>query len=183
MSKTKLIDKYFDWLCNLVGSAFPHRGFTYHKLLLCLFHIDFTYSIPLDENRANDGVNLRYHFGKDYDIDIHEIAYYLDNRPCSVLEMMVALAVRCEEAIMEDPKEGDRTGLWFWNMIINLELDSFDDSLFNEYQVRKIVDRFLNRQYEPSGKGGLFYVDDPYHDLRHINIWYQMMWYLDKYYD
>ena len=42
------------------------------------------------------------------------ISAYLDNKTCSVLEMMIALAIRCEEHIMDDPDVGNRTGQWFW---------------------------------------------------------------------
>lgn len=50
------------------------------------------------------------------------IASYLDNRPCSVLEMIIALAIRLEEHIMDDPDIGNRTGQWFWDMIVSLGL-------------------------------------------------------------
>ena len=39
---------------------------------------------------------------------------------CSVLEMMVALAICCEETYMDNPNIGNRTGQWFWNMVKNI---------------------------------------------------------------
>lgn len=192
MSKAGLRERYFNWLCQQVGDSYPHHGYTYHKLLKLLFKIEFTFLMQMDEDRASDGINLRLDFG--YSIsdgdntriksnDAQEIAMAIGEKPCSVLEMMVALSIRCEEHIMEDPDVGKRTGQWFWDMIVNLGLQSMDDSNYNERYIHRIVDRFLNRQYEPNGKGGLFYIDNCYYNLKHSEIWYQMMWYLDRYYD
>ena len=41
--------------------------------------------------------------------------------------MMIALAIRCEEHIMDDPDAGDRTGQWFWSMLVSLGLGSMDE--------------------------------------------------------
>ena len=107
-----------------------------------LHRIEFTYSIPMDGNRAEDGVDLRYRFGYENGYSSSMISTYLDNRMCSVLEMMIALAIRCEEHIMDDPDVGNRTGQWFWNMIVNLGLGSMNDSKFDRDYVEDIVQRF-----------------------------------------
>ena len=108
------------------------------------------------------------------------IAAYLDDSPCSVLEMMTALAVRCEEHIMTDPDVGNRTGQWFWQMITNLGLGDMTDSKFDRKYVDLVIQRFLDRTYEPDGKGGLFTIEHCPYDLRTVEIWYQLCWYLDK---
>ena len=108
------------------------------------------------------------------------IAAFLDNQPCSVLEMMIALAIRCEEHIMDDPDVGNRTGQWFWNMIMNLGLGSMTDDQFDKRYAEQVIERFLNREYEQDGEGGLFTVKHCKHDLRTVEIWYQMCWYLDE---
>lgn len=191
MSNTELKERYFDWLCFQVGDCYPHAGYTYHKLLRLLFEIEFTFIMPMDKDRAYDGVDLRFDFG--YAIsesdsmhirneDAQDVFRSMGDDPCSVLEMMVALAIKCE-SFMSDDDIGDRIGQWFWDMIVNLGLQSMDDSNYNERYIRRIVDRFLRRQYESNGKGGLFYIDKCYYDLKHSEIWYQMMWYLDRYYN
>jgi hypothetical protein len=43
-----------------------------------------------------------------------------------------------------------------------------------------VLDRFLDRDYEPDGRGGLFRVKHTDEDLRFVEIWYQMNWYLDE---
>jgi hypothetical protein len=93
--------------------------------------------------------------------------------------MLVALALRCEENIMDDPDMGNRTGQWFWIMISNLGLGAMRDSRFNERRAEVVIDRLLSRDYEPDGEGGLFTVKGCKHDMRTVEIWHQMCWYLN----
>ena len=108
------------------------------------------------------------------------IASFLDNRPCSVLEMLIALAFRCEEHIMQDSDAGDRMGQWFWNMIVNLGLGSMSDSRFDAAYTDDVIFRFMDRKYKRNGEGGLFTVERCKCDMRSVEIWYQMNWYLDS---
>jgi hypothetical protein len=94
---------------------------------------------------------------------------------------MVALSMRCEEQIMNDPNVGDRTGQWFWNMIVNLGLGGMDDRRFDESYADEVLDRFMNREYAPDGKGGLFTIENRREDMRSMEIWYQMNHYLENY--
>jgi len=152
---------------------------SYRKLLARLHGTEFVYSIPMDGNRAEDGVDLRYRFGREYGFDDAAIESCLDNVPCSILEMMIALAIRCEEHIMCDPDIGDRTGKWFWDMIESLGLADMDDAKYNRGLVERTLTRFLSRGYRRNGKGGLFTVEKCRRDMRSMEIWYQMCWYLD----
>ena len=43
-----------------------------------------------------------------------------------------------------------------------------------------VIRRFLNRDYERDGKGGLFTIEHCRYDMRDIEIWYQANWYLDN---
>ena len=65
-------------------------------------------------------------------------------------------------------------------MITNLGLGSMYDSNYDKIYVRKTVERFLNRDYEPNGKGGLFTIRNCNRDLRQVEIWYQLNWYLNS---
>lgn len=170
-------NEYFEWMFDLVCGNRYSKYISYRKLLMRLHTTEFIFSIPKDANRAEDGIGLRYRFAlyKD-DMDILD---YL-NGPCSVLEMMIALSIRCEEDIMDVPTMGDRTGQWFWGMIVNLGLGSMTDDRYDKQYVDFVLDRFLNREYDPDGKGGLFTVRNCDEDLRTAEIWYQMCWYLDN---
>lgn len=176
--KNELINKYFEWIYQLVCK--DAKGLSYRKLLCKLYDTPFNYTIAMDGNRAEDGADLRYRFGYEQGIDSAVIADCLDDRDCSVLEMMVALAIRCEEHIMDNPDIGDRTGKWFLDMIVNLGLDKMTDEHFNKHYVEQTLDRFLNREYKRNGNGGLFTVHYNQIDMRSVEIWYQAMWYLDE---
>lgn len=149
--------------------------------LFCLLHnTEFIYILDIDSNRADDGTDLRYRFAYEFGLDGDEVKRYLDDRPCSVLEMMVALACRCEEHIMDNPEDGNRTGKWFFEMIRSLGLYGMDDRYFDEDAVSDILRRFMRREYEENGLGGLFALRHSSRDMRDIEIWYQMMSYLEE---
>lgn len=175
----RIKDEYFTWLYNVVCKGRAHENTSYKKLFTFLHDVEFTFSIRNDINRAKDGINLRYRFAMLNDDDsIYDI---LDDGPCSVLEMMVALAIRCEETIMDDPRYGDRTGQWFWEMMNNLGIGNMFDERFDLEFVEDKIITFLNRQYTSEGKGGLFYIRGCQDDLRDVEIWSQLCWYLDKF--
>lgn len=183
MTRDELTREYFEWMYDLVCKDLPrhHRNSkrSYRKLLSHLHDIEFIYIIDMDGNRAEDGINLRYRFGYECGHPDYMIATYLDDKPCSVLEMLIALDIRCEEHITFDPDTGDAFGKLFWVMIENLGLDYMTDRNFDPDQVDETIDIFLNRTYKRNGEGGLFVIENCEYDLRSIEIWYQTMWYLD----
>lgn len=178
MTRDDVINDYFEWLFNIVCGERYSEKISYRKLLMRLHDIEFIYFIPKDQNRAEDGIGLRYRFAYNYKSPA-AAETYLDD-PCSVLEMMVALAIRCEESIMDDANYGNRTGQWFWGMVVNLGLGSMVDDRFDKIFVDKVIEKFLNRNYRRDGKGGLFTVRGCDRDLRDVEIWYQLCWYLDS---
>lgn len=178
MTRDELLNRYFDWMYQLVVD--DRYSKSYRKLFVRLHDTEFTYTIPMDGNRAEDGIDLRYRFGREQHYNDRMIVSFLDNRPCSVLEMMIALSIRCEEHIMDDPDIGDRTGQWFWAMIASLGLGSMYDARFDRDRVDDILARFLERDYARNGEGGLFTVNLCRQDMRSIEIWYQMACYLKE---
>ena len=179
-----LKEEYFEWLCDKVIN--DNSNVKYSKLMSCLFDSIFIPIVSMDENRADDGKNLRYRFGRETGVPSSAILLELDNDKkqridnCSLLEMMIALSIRCEETIMTDEEYGDRTGTWFWNMIVSLGLGTMNDLRFDEKYVNIVMNRFINRQYKRNGEGGLFTIDGIKKDMRKFEIWYQMCWYLDS---
>ena len=172
-------ENYFYWLYNRVCKGRSHDKVSYIKLFEYLHQVEFIYSIQSDESRAKDGIGLRYRYATQEEDDY--IADILDDRQCSVLEMMVALAIRCEESIMDDTRYGDRTAQWFWSMINSLGIGNMTDDVFDEEVLNRIVFDFLYRCYEPNGKGGLFYIRNCTYDLREVDIWTQLCWYLNNF--
>lgn len=178
MTRDELIDQYFDWMYQLVVDD-RYSNKSYRKLFARLYDTEFTYTIPMDGNRAEDGINLRYRFGREQLYSDVMVASCLDDRPCSILEMMIALSIRCEEHIMDDPDVGDRTGQWFWSMLVSLGLGGMEDRKFDRYLVDATLERFLDRGYKRNGEGGLFTVSNG-RDMRRTEIWYQMNYYLSE---
>lgn len=185
MMQDQIKQEYFRWISNLVFNDHDTKNLTYNKLFTLLHSIDFYYDIYMDHNRSLDGVDLRdkFRYYNNYDINVIEQALGF-SEPCSVLEMMIALACRIEEQIMDDDYHyGDRTSQWFWNMIVSLGLHGMSDINFNEGAARNIIDNFLNHRYKPNGQGGLFTLYNCKYDLRKEEIWTQAMWYLTENFD
>lgn len=178
MSAAYVRDDYFNWLTGRIGGCVTAASFK--KLLWRLHETDFRWKLPMDENRASDGIELRW----SYTCETHKTAMYDEIKralegECSVLEMMVALAIRCEET-MDDVTVGNRTSYWFWEMVKSLGLGAMHDNRFDSDYVNDILETFLDRKYAPDGRGGLFTIRNCEHDLRKVEIWSQLWWFIDS---
>lgn len=171
--KYDIEDSYFRFLMRLIDNERPQPpSRNYGVLLHYMYNMEFEYIMQMDENRAYDGLNLRYLFSLDAPYDYEDILDTLD-KPCSVLEMIIALAHRIESDITCEPDGIDRTSEWFWQMISSLGLDRMSDDNFNSDSVIDILRCFQNRRYAKNGRGGLFTVNKYKGDMRGIEIWYQ----------
>ena len=65
-------------------------------------------------------------------------------------------------------------------MIKNLDLDWMVDEEFNKAMVYGKVSIFMDRAYEPDGDGNIIYIPNTKEDLREVEIWCQMCWYMDS---
>jgi hypothetical protein len=162
---------YLEWLVRHVCQDDREQE-SYQKLFYAMLSTTFVAYIDNDENRSADGMALRLIFEDETGIGCDMIG------PCSVLEMMVAMAIRCENDIMYDPDEGDRTSVWFWEMMDNLGLIPMDDWGFDWQEFEETMDRLNNRTYGKDGFGGPFYIAGFDQDMRKIELWYQMNYYI-----
>ena len=175
MIDNNILNDYFDWLYSLVNKKrFSRRS--YKKLLSLLHSIEFVYERDFDSNRAADGEDLRWRYvyegGGDEDI--------LEwDEPCTVLEMIIALCFHMNN-IMENADEEYTVDYWFWMMISNLGLDDMVDSKFKTTKVKDAIYRFMYREYKPNGEGNIIKIENCKSDLREIEIWWQMCWYIDS---
>lgn len=178
MTSKKNNSWYFRWLCHRV-----HRRseYTYRELLQLLNDREFYWSVPNDDNRIEDGLKLREIYAETHPSFLPPGP----SEPCSVLEVLIALADRIEN-ILADPRKGDRTADWFWEMIRNLGLNQFHDQNFYEARnngvINFILNQFINRTYDRRGQGSLFPSKKTAKNLARVEIWYQMMNYLDENY-
>jgi hypothetical protein len=179
-NRDRILNEYFEWMIRLVCDGKYSRRLSWRKLFRLLHETEFIYILEMDGNRADDGMDLRYRFAYESGYDERMIDDVFVDQPCSLLEMMVALAQRCEEHITDDPDSGNRTGKWFFEMIESLGLMSMDDRHFDKVASADILVRFMRREYLPDGRGGLFTISNSGYDMRSAEIWYQMMWYLNE---
>jgi hypothetical protein len=182
VNKNRGIDRnYLAWLYQIVDEKdYPN----YWGLLNTLYNFAFVSVNIRDQARESEGFNLRENF-------IDEGGHlYLEgtindfySKPISVLEVLVALAIKCDEQVMGDLTKGNRAADWFWRMIKNLGIFGYSDEVYSsEYAdyVNDILENFVSRTYDYDGKGGLFPLKNPPGDERKTEIWYQMMAYLDE---
>ena len=176
----QILSDYFDWLCYI--ARINQEKKSYFLLANELHRIEYYSIFDNDENRGKDGQHLR----EEYASQTHEARhYYCLDGPCTMLEMLVALATRMD-SILWDPKKGDQTYIYFWELLKNIKLDDLDDDYFYEKngseKIRSAVRKILERRYRANGSGGLFPLENAKRDMRNVEIWYQMQFYLEEKY-
>ena len=172
-----LDERYLRWLYSQVASVkLKNPTRTYWSLMRSLFTTEFVWLVPNDDNRLEDGRDLRYEFIEEEGIDIVDHDWMTIG--CSLLEMLIGLARRL---VFESDDESG-VGEWFWHLIGNLNLDNFNDEHFQSEQQQAYVNHVLEtlvwRNYRSDGFGGLFPLRDPQEDQRKVEIWYQLSNYL-----
>jgi len=169
-------ERYFAWLTSFVVDGLSQR-YSFEKLLWGLFEMDFYSEVENDDNRATDGEALRSDFASCGSADRLDVSVIFE-RPCSVLEMLVALSLRIDDEIMWNPAKGCRSAKWFWEMVSNLGLGDLTDDVFERedgyLRMKFAVGRMLGRTYQKDGIGGLFPLPGTDLNMRETEIWYQM---------
>ena len=162
--------EYFAWLCEKIEYV-KHPEYT--LLIGKLYRTSF--EIP--ENITEDRIRMR---------KASELRSYLDmpvpNFPISVLEVLISVAIETERNIMRDSEAGDRTAVWFWQMIDNLGLLKYTDENYDHAEVCKILHKFLHRQYRKNGVGSVGFTTHRRSDFRKMDIWQQFNIYLTEQY-
>lgn len=173
MGNAVVDSEYYDWLLEQID-YFPGENDTYDDILMLLFNTIFTWTIANDDNRAEDGLQLRSIFMEDEGWNTNPFF----EEDCSVLEMMIALSMRIDSDIMWDG-ENNRTSKWFWEMFENLGLHYLEPS---DYFAA--LDIFLGRKYDKNGVGGLFPLrKNNTKNQKKVEIWYQAQAYLMENYE
>ena len=173
----KLYNGYYRWLLDKVMyREMKQSGRSYKQLLLYLRSRKFTWLVPNDVNRAEDGKYLRVTYRMESGIN-GEI-----KGSCTFLEMCIALAIRMNDDIFS-PDPTASPARWFWIMMENCGLDEFTDDNYDEHAVEKIVNRILNRRFSESGSGGFFPLRHPKENQRNTEMWYMMQNYIQENFD
>lgn len=157
---------YFRWLGTKVTDGLPPVAA--HWLILNeLHHIEFVWLLVGDDNRAADGVELREYFLREMNLPLDYDPMWM-NQGCSVLEMLIAFAMRAEFQTEMPVKD------WFWEFLRNLQISEAQDIK----HIQDVIHEFMWRTFKPSGEGGLFPLREPPRDQRKVEIWYQFCDYL-----
>ncbi len=164
------MDRYLDYLYREILGCPESRFKAYRSLFKTLLDIPFRVVHPMDENRFKDGLELREDYERTYGRRIVDIS-----DDCTVLEALIALAFRMEKDIMAPMSGNFDCFRWFWGFIEALELDEFDEFGYDEGWICRIIDRFLDREYDENGKnGGIFPLHFCNEDARDMELWAQM---------
>lgn len=180
MSEEELAEIYFFWLYKLMLGERTENGYWY--LMHHLFNIRFYWLVPNDDNRGEDGKQFRNRFA------LERFGTFIEwyHKDCSVFEMLCGLAERMED-VLENPMKPSTSTQWLMLLIENLGLNTCTDDNFDIYH-RNLVDQRINvlleRKYKPDGCGGLFpLLGTRAKDQRKVEIWYQLMKYIDESFD
>ena len=179
-------EEYYDFLLSLLEedeNQLPSVSSSYH-LLWKLHHTEFRYSAMMDRNRDMDGREWRNRYGG-------ELSPAFLKCPASVLEVLLGLADRMAFEL------DDEAGItqYFWEMLENLGINftdyEFAEGIATDRQVDKTLHRWMSRQYDDYGRGGVFPLrfvpefdgSNEFQNQNRLELWYQMQLYLAENYD
>lgn len=167
-----LDELYLRWLYSQVGNVKlkdPRR--THWSLMRLLYKKEFVWLIPNDDNRLEDGRDLRMEFIHEFEITDVDPDWMTIG--CSMLEMLIGLSRR-----LNFEEDDNTVADWFWELIVNLGMQDIDADFDRKGTHGDTLDRVIWRTYKPSGRGGLFPLKHPEEDQRDVEIWYQLSAYL-----
>jgi hypothetical protein len=157
----KRIDyEYYGWLIGQVH--IPNRK-SYNDVFELMHNMEFVWTVPNDDNRVQDGLDLRQEFS-----NRHHQELLLQG--VTMLEILISLSRR-----LAFTASGDAT-VWAWKLLKNLKLTKKVDPLtsIGRKRVIEILEAVVWRTYQPDGQGGFFPLKAPKEDQTHVEIWYQM---------
>ena len=176
--------EYFEWLVSKVTSpAVPDD--TQARIVLQVLRDIRIQGLPMadDAPRLEDGKQLRTNFIDDTGLSVHSYddALKPESGFCTVLELLIALAIRMDD-IMRDPVDQcSSVPSCFWEMVSTMvgqpfypcSYWSFSADMSTAAVVAESSMKFLGRQYDPTGYNGNIFIDVSGVDLRAIDIWAQ----------
>lgn len=157
---SRLDVEYYEWLIEQVDIP---NGKSYRELFELMHNKEFVWTVPNDDNRVQDGSDLRYEFGN-------------ESHPNLALEFVTMLEVLVSLSRRVAFTAGGRADKWAWRLLKNLRLHKMFDPIpsMKVEIVNDILDEVIWRTYDSSGRGGFFPLNNPMEDQRQVEIWYQM---------
>jgi hypothetical protein len=158
---TQTNNEYFEWLTSQI---YINNNRTYNDLFERLHETEFIWTIANDDNRVQDGLDLRAEF-----LDAVRGEAELP-QGASVLEVLIALSRTMAFTAGGNPR------IWAWKLLRNLKLNKSTDPLTGEKaaRVEEILEALIWRTYSRNGQGGFFPLREPHEDQTKVELWYQM---------
>lgn len=163
--------EYLKWLLDKVSLNVRWEN-RYSLLMESLSECEFKVLVDRDENLIAHSEDLR----EDYEDETGEIV----EGPVSLLEVMVVLCIKAEDIMQSF--DGIDCERWFDAMLVSSQLIGYDNDHFvNRIDIVERIEAIVDRKYFRDGYGGLFYIPIIRKDidLREIELWYQLLWYID----
>jgi hypothetical protein len=167
---------YFEWLVAQIEIA---NTKTYDELFERMHNTEFVWMVPNDDNRVQDGLDLRTEFlnenHKKYATKILVVDIVF-KKGVSMLEVVVSLSRRVAFTAGGAPRN------WAWNLIDNAQLRKMFDPLTDQKRekIEEILEALIWRTYKYDGQGGFFPLNYPKEDQTKVEIWYQMNAYVNE---
>jgi len=168
-----LREEYLHWL----EPQLTDGNRSYWGILNLMFDTPFFWdpdrSVPMDDNRLQDGLDLRVEFAREVHIRPKTMDSFGD---CSFLEVLVGLSRRLAFAA------GGQAPGWAWLLFSNLDLHRLSDPLTTPKQrkAEEIMRVAMERTYAPDGTGGFFPLAWPDEDQTKVELWYQMNAFIEE---
>jgi hypothetical protein len=153
---------YYEWLIAQVDIP---NGKSYRDLFEIMHNLEFVWTVPNDDNRVQDGLDLRGEFAGG-----NAASMQLALGGVTFLEVLIALSRRTAFTA------GGKSEQWAWRLIKNLRLHKMFDPISDDRRVRAIdaLDAVIWRTYHMDGRGGFFPLNNPMEDQTKVEIWYQL---------
>ena len=166
---TTVDHKYYIWLVKQV--AIPNEK-NYLGLFERMHNTEFVWTVPHDDNRVQDGLDLRGEF-----LEIRG-GGELSLGGVTQLEVLIALSRR----VGFIANGGHHSRIWAWTLLKNLGLHKFSDPLTPEKlsRIDNILYDLMWRNYHANGHGGFFPLQNPDVDQTKVEIWHQVNAYVSE---
>ena len=174
LPETEDCQTYWQWLVD-------KTGFSDRKILADLFMMDFETMLKDDENREKDGLLLRKTYanevGKGRNSIEKDRIWKSIHGKCSCLELILGVSNSLNDILNEENES--MVPQFFEILMGNLGIFSGKSSR----DCYEIIWKFMSREYNFDGKGGLFPLKFPKRDQRLVPIWYQMNYWMEEHSD
>ena len=157
---TKTDYEYYEWLISHI--AIPN-GKSYLGLFEVMHNTEFHWTVTNDDNRIQDGLDLRDEF-------LNGRKKTLNLEGATLLEILVSLSRHVAFTA------GGSSRKWAWRLLKNLRLHKQSDPLSEAdlARINDVLDALVWRTYQADGRGGFFPLNHPEEDQTKVEICYQM---------